>query len=118
MAKIEYKDIKEYKKEKRGEWVDKNWQYILEGWTVTFVFLIFSAAVYSIGLKEKIFNLSFFLNTVVMIGASLFAVLIFGFLTLMSLSKNKNDLFYFCFVISLNFLYGYIYFYLNTKIYS
>ncbi len=96
-------DNKDIRKRKRGEWVDKNWQYILEGWTVTFVFLIFSAAVYSIGLKEKVFNLSFFLNAVVIIGVVLFAVLIFVFLALMSLSKNKSDLFYFCFAISLNF---------------
>lgn len=96
-------DNKEIRKQERGEWVDKNWQYILEGWTVTFTFLIFSVAVYAIGLEEKVFNLPFFLNAVVMIGVSLFTVLIFGFIALLSLSKNKSDLFYFCLFIAINF---------------
>lgn len=96
MAKIEYKDIKLYKKEKRGKWVDKNWQYLLEGWTIIFILLLITLAVYSIGLREENWNSIFFLNAVINIGLIMFMILVVGFTVLMILSKDKIDFLYFC----------------------
>lgn len=100
------KDNKESQKQKIGKWVDKNWQYVLEGWTLIFTFLIISSAIYSIGLNEKNFDISFFLNAVVWIGIILFFVLIIGFSILTILSAKKTDLLYFCLFVSLNLFVG------------
>ncbi|TGA94107.1 hypothetical protein [Lactobacillus johnsonii] len=104
MAKIEYKDIKEYKKEKRGEWVDKNWQFIVEGWSIIFLLFLLSCTAYSFNLNKNIFDIHFFINNVSLIGKAFIGILALIFLFLMCLANKKAELFYFDALIAISLI--------------
>ncbi len=89
-------DNKERRKQERGEWIDKNWQYILEGWAIIFILLLITFGIYSVNLEGKNWNSSFFLNAVIVIGAIMFMIMAIGFDILMIFSTNEMDFLYFC----------------------
>ncbi|WP_279095514.1 hypothetical protein [Lactobacillus taiwanensis] len=51
---------KKYKQSKNSKnWADKNWQFVVEGWSIVFILFILSCVAYSFDLNKNIFDIHF-----------------------------------------------------------
>lgn len=93
---------KKFKKQKN--WADKNWQFVIEGWCISFMLFLLSCTAYSFNLNKNIFDIHFFINNVLLIGKSFILVLAIIFLFLMYFANEKAELFYFGTLITLSLI--------------
>lgn len=108
------RNVKNFNAKHSSNWVDKNYKYIIEGMFVTYTFLIFSTAVYSIGLNKKDFDAIYFFQRTFCITIIFFAFLSLSLILFTMFSKLKSDILYLFTLIALSvLLFLYVLFFKN-----